>query len=169
VAANCQFAFAVHTLAVLAHRGAAAVNSGALARSVNTNAVVIRRLLSDLRAAGLIVTQRGAAGGARLSRPLGEISLDQIYQAVGDGRGFAHHPHPPNPRCPVGCRIETVLGEVFSSAQAALERALAERTLADVLDTMNEAAPVAKKSPRVRRNPPARIGRRPDSLSKPAR
>lgn len=169
MAANCQFAFAVHTLAVLAHRGGAGVNSGALARSVNTNAVVIRRLLSGLRAAGLIVTQRGAAGGARLSRAPGEISLDQIYHAVGDGSGFSHHPHPPNPRCPVGCRIETVLGEVFSSAQSALEHALAERTLADVLDTVNEPAPVSRKAPPVRRNPRARVGRRPDSLSKPAR
>ncbi|HEV7401404.1 MAG TPA: Rrf2 family transcriptional regulator, partial [Chthoniobacteraceae bacterium] len=91
----------MHTLAVLAHQGGAGVNSGALARSVNTNAVVIRRLLSDLRAAGLIVTQRGAAGGARLSRAPGEISLDEIYQAVCEASGFAHHPHPPNPRCPV--------------------------------------------------------------------
>lgn len=164
MAANCQFAFAVHTLAMLAHCGGG-VNSATLARSVNTNPVVIRRLLSDLRQAGLIVTQRGANGGARLSRAPGEISLDEVYQAVGDGKGFSHHPHPPNPRCPVGCRIEQVLGEVFASAQSALQHALAERTLADVLETVNESNPVTKKSSR--ENPRAQIGRRPDSLSKP--
>ncbi|HEV7403511.1 MAG TPA: hypothetical protein VGO11_11310, partial [Chthoniobacteraceae bacterium] len=73
------------------------------------------------------------------------------------------HPHPPNPRCPVGRRIETVLGEVFASAQSALERALAERTLADVLETVNEPAPPDRRKSR------AHLSRRPDSLSKPAR
>lgn len=162
MAANCQFAFAVHSLAMLAHQGGAGVNSETLARSVNTNPVVIRRLLSHLRVAGLIVTHRGAGGGSRLSRAPGEITLDDVYRAVGEGAAFAHPPHPPNKRCPVGCRIETVLGEVFASAQAALEQALAARTLADVLETVNDQKPAA----RVGQNTRTRLRSRPDSHSK---
>src|SRR5688500_1915566 len=117
--ASCRFAFAVHMMAVLAYRGGAGVTSEVLSRSINTNAVVVRRILSELRRGGLVVTVKGAGGGARLSREASAISLAEIYQAVSHAPSFSHHPHPPNPRCPVGRRIEEVLGEVFTSAQAA--------------------------------------------------
>ena len=166
MADNCQFAFAVHILAVLAYRDGAGVNSTSLARSVNTNAVVIRRLLSDLRRAGLVCTQRGVAGGARLCSPPREITLERIYHAVNEGARFSHHPHPPNPRCPVGCNIENVLSEVFSSAQTALEQALARRTLADVLENVTEpGATLTKEKSGVRQKARPRIGGRRKTLS----
>ena len=146
MAANCRFAFAVHILAVLAYRREHGVTSDLLAASVNTNAVVIRRILSDLRRSGLVVTHKGAGGGARLSAPPEEITLDAVYRAVGSGPGFSPHPQHPNRRCPVGKKIERVLAEVFSSAQAALEAELAHRTLADVLETVTDgrAGPALK-------------------------
>jgi len=134
--ANCRFAFAIHILTVLAYRRGEEVNSDMLAGSVNTNAVVVRRILGALRRAGIIVTQRGTGGGARLGREPEEISLDQVYRAVEGAPSFGVHPHRPNQRCPVGQRIEEVLGEVFSTAQEALERALKERTLAEMLETV---------------------------------
>jgi Rrf2 family protein len=141
MAATCRFAFAVHILAVLAYKEREGGTSDLLAGSVNTNAVVIRRLLSDLRRAGLVQTHKGARGGAKLSRPPAKIPLDAIYRAVGCGPSFSPHPHQPDQRCPVGRKIELILQEVFSSAEAALERALAARTLADVLETVIEDSP----------------------------
>ncbi len=154
MAASCRFAFAVHVLAVLAHKDAETVSSALLAGSVNTNAVVIRRILSALRRAGLVETQHGAGGGARLSRPPQTISLDAIYRAVVCVPSLAPHPQQPNLRCPVGRKIEGVLEEVFSAAQHALETALAARTLADVLGEVS-----AMPKP-VRRSEPARPSRR---------
>ncbi|MHA3773893.1 Rrf2 family transcriptional regulator [Verrucomicrobiota bacterium sgz303538] len=141
MAASCKFAFAVHILAVLALRRETGVTSDLLAGSVNTNAVVIRRLLTDLRKAGLVSTHKGAGGGAWLTRAPEEISLDVVYRAVQCSSSFSSHPQQPNQRCPVGRKIEQVLDDVFGSAQAALERALAERTLADVLEDVAASEP----------------------------
>ena len=144
MATSCRFAFAVHVLAVLAlKRESGGVCSDLLAGSVNTNPVIIRRLLTRLRHAGLITTQKGSSGGATLVAAPEKIPLDAIYRAVETGVPFSQHPHAPNKRCPVGAGIERVLDEVFASAQSALEAALARRTLADVL-----AAMAAEKPPR---------------------
>lgn len=147
MAATCRFAFAVHILAVLAYKQAAGVNSDSLAGSVNTNPVVVRRILSELRRAGLVKTLRGTGGGSRLSRAPSEISLDSIYRALDCGPSFASHPQQPNQRCPVGRKIEAVLTAVFNSAQTALEQALAGRTLADVLETVVENGEVVPPPP----------------------
>ena len=144
MAANCRFAFAVHILSVLAvHREGA--TSTQLAGSVNTNPVVVRRLLATLRRAGFVCTQQGARAGSRLCCEPSHIPLDAIYRAVESTASFSLHPHQPNQRCPVGRRIELVLGEVFASAQNALEHALAQRTLADVLETMSAPLTPQKK------------------------
>ena len=68
------------------------VCSDALAGSVNTNPVVIRRLLSQLRKAGLVTTQKGSCGGATLCASPEEISLDAVYRAVEPMASFAPHP-----------------------------------------------------------------------------
>ena len=143
MASSCRFAFAVHVLAVLAlKRESGAACSDLLAGSVNTNPVIIRRLLTRLRHAGLVTTQKGACGGATLAAAPEKIPLDAVYRAVESGPSFSQHPHQPNQRCPVGAGIERVLDEIFSSAQTAFEDALARRTLADVLAAMAaETAP----------------------------
>jgi Rrf2 family protein len=151
MAASCRFAFAVHILAVLAHKRTGGVTSDMLAGSVNTNPVVIRRLLSILRRAGFVITQKGAGAGSRLSRPPAEIALDTVYRAVEQAPSFSFHPQKPNQRCPVGHEIERVLTGVFNSAQTALEHALARHTLADVMATMEEKpapVPVARAARR---------------------
>ncbi|MEO8354216.1 MAG: Rrf2 family transcriptional regulator [Chthoniobacteraceae bacterium] len=151
MAANCRFAFAVHVLSVLASHPESGVTSDKLAASVNTNPVVIRRLLTTLRRAGFICTQKGARTGSRLCHEPGEITLDQIYRAVESGPSFSPHPHTPNQKCPVGQRIEMVLTEVFASAQSALEHALSERSLADVVETMQTPGRASSGSRGVRR------------------
>ena len=149
MASSCRFAFAVHVLAVLAlKREGGGVCSDALAGSVNTNPVVIRRLLSRLRHAGLVTTQKGSCGGATLCAAPEEIPLDVIYRAIEPAASFSQHPHQPNQRCPVGAGIERVLDEVFASAQSALESALARRTLAVVIAAMSADAPPPRKAAR---------------------
>jgi Rrf2 family protein len=145
MAASCRFAFAVHVLAVLAlQRDAGSACSDRLARSVNTNPVVIRRLLAQLKKAGLVCTQKGSSGGAKLCEKPEDVSLDAVYRAVELAPSFGTHRKQPNQKCPVGAGIEQVLDEVFASAQTALETELAHRTLRDVLDAMDAAAPGRK-------------------------
>jgi Rrf2 family protein len=141
MAASCRFAFAVHILAVLALKRGGGVTSELLAGSVNTNPVVIRRILSELRKAGLVCCAKGAGGGATLCLSAEKVSLAAIFRAVEPGAGFSAHPQSPNKRCPVGRQIEVVLDDVFSSAQRALEAELARRSLAEVVAAMAEETP----------------------------
>lgn len=130
---NCRFAFAVHVLAVLAGRPDEACSSPWLARTVNTNPVVIRRLLLELAEAGLIRTERGPRGGARLRLAPERISLGNVLRSLEGTTLFGTHPRRPLASCPVGCRIESVLDEIHDRACKALEKELNQISLADVL------------------------------------
>jgi Rrf2 family protein len=136
---SCRFAMAVHVLAVLAYKEGDRVTSSLLAGSVNTNPVIIRRLLLALQRAKLVDTCKGAGSGSRLSRSPRRIDLSQVYRAVEDAEPFASPSRKPNAACPVGKCIRGALGRVFASAQSALERDLERTTLADVMDTVKVA------------------------------
>jgi Rrf2 family protein len=125
---------AVHILTMLARSGGENVKSECLAGSVNTNAVVIRRILSQLAQAKLVSSQTGAAGGARLTRQPSEIRLGDVYHAISCGEVFALHPKAPNQECPVGRNIEAVLCNLQKAIDRAVDEKLAEYTLADVLE-----------------------------------
>src|SRR5215471_18081399 len=93
---SCRFAMAVHVLAVLAYKDGDRVTSALLASSVNTNPVVIRRLLLALQAARLVETRKGAGFGSRLSRSPGRINLAQVFRAVEDDEPFTMPRSKPN-------------------------------------------------------------------------
>ena len=138
MAANSQFAMAVHVLTLLARSGEAAAKSEYIAASVNTNAVVIRRLLSQLNQVGLVASQTGAFGGTRLARSPAEIILVDVYKAVCGGEVFALHAKSPNQDCPVGKNIEAVLCNLQKEIDKSVSTALAKYTLADVLERVEQ-------------------------------
>ncbi len=127
---------AVHVLTVLAYKEGDPVTSAALAASVNTNPVIIRRLLLSLQRARLVETRKGAGAGSRLSRSPGRINLAQIYRAVEAVEPFASPSRKPNAACPVGHCIRKTLEKVFASAEEALERNLEKTTLAGLIGTV---------------------------------
>jgi Rrf2 family protein len=133
MATNTRFAVAVHVLTVLAWTGDEPVKSDGLATSVNTNPVVIRRIICALGRAGLVTSQSGAGGGSRLARSPGQITLLEVHRAIEGGGIFSLHRQPPSMSCPVGMHIETVLEDVFGEAHAAVERVLAKITIEQVL------------------------------------
>lgn len=131
-----RFPVAAHALAFLAHRGAFtpehAVSSAALAASMPTNPVVVRRVTAMLARAGLIATRAGASGGAWLLRPAESVPLDQVLRAVG-GCANLGCPPPGVKGCPVGERIpDAVRGAIAAADSAAAER-LSRITVADLL------------------------------------
>ena len=130
---SCRFAFAVHVMAVLALQKDDCCPSSRLAQTVNTNPVVIRRLLIELQEAGLICTMRGPHGGAILKRKPEKVTLREIHNAVDQGNTFATHPNEPSPECPVGRKISKVMQCIQDRANRALARELEKMTLADVL------------------------------------
>ena len=140
MAANSQFSMAVHVLTLLARGGDENMKSDCIAGSVNTNPVVIRRLLSQLAQAGLVASQTGATGGTRLAKPPDAISLCEIYKAVSCGEVFALHARSPNQDCPVGKNIEAVLCNLQKEIDQAVGEKLGQYTLANVLGKMDTAA-----------------------------
>jgi Rrf2 family protein len=129
---SSRFAFAVHTLALLALQEGVPLSSEMIAGSVNTNPALIRRLLLALAKAGLTTSQMGAGGGALLLREPHDITLLEIYHAVDTAQLFAMHREAPNPACMVGRQIQGVLEGIIDTAQQAMEGVLKARTLADV-------------------------------------
>ena len=131
-----RFPVAAHALAYLAHAGAftpcAAVSSAALAASMPTNPVVVRRVTAMLAKEGLIGTRAGASGGAWLLLEPARITLDRVLRAVKGGAHFGCPP--PGARgCPVGERIPVqVSAAILAADQAAVER-LSRITVADLL------------------------------------
>ena len=141
---------AVHVLTVLAYKDGDRVTSQFLAASVNTNPVIIRRLLLALQKARLVETRKGAGFGSRLSRSPGRVDLAQVYRAVEEEEPFTLPGRKPNEDCPVGQCIQSMLIQVFSSAEKAMERELSNTSLADILERVKRAcdAPRQKKGDR---------------------
>jgi Rrf2 family protein len=129
---NMQFSIAVHLMAGL---GCAPqdVTSATLAKSVNTSASFIRRVLAKLSRANLISTSMGKTGSTALAKDPKDISLLDIYRAVGAPKAFAIHNYPEQRSCPISCGIKRSLDKVLAKAQTSMEKGLGEISLADVI------------------------------------
>jgi Rrf2 family protein len=139
MAANSQFSMAVHVLTLLARADGANLKSDAIARSVNTNPVVIRRLIGQLGHSGLVVSQSGSTGGTRLAIPPDKVKLSDIYRSVCCGDVFALHDSP-SPDCPVGRGIESVLCNIQKRIDRSIGDTLATLTLRDITRMVEEAS-----------------------------
>jgi Rrf2 family protein len=142
---SSRFAVAVHILTLMAHARDEPLKSEQVALSVNTNPVVIRRILCALARAQLVTSQTGAAGGSRLSRQPGRITLLEVYRAVEAGDIFALHRQPPNRQCFVGMNIETALEGILGEVGTAIEGVLSKITIEHMLERLESCRPRRKK------------------------
>jgi DNA-binding IscR family transcriptional regulator len=136
MAANDRLTIAVHALAWMAlarQRGRDDLTSEQVAASVNTNPVIIRRRLGELRRAGLVDVRHGSGAGWSLTRDPGAITLLDVYDAVGPEPLFAMHHSEPNLECPVGHGIRPALARVYAGVDRTLRAELAGTTVAEVL------------------------------------
>lgn len=131
---SSRFTLAIHIFACIdTFKDKCKVTSDFLAGSTNVNPVIIRKILGQLKAAGLVEVARGT-GGASIPKPLEEITFLDVYRAVEcveNGELFHFHENP-NAACPVGRNIHHVLDDKLMQVQLAMERELASITLADV-------------------------------------
>jgi Rrf2 family protein len=146
-----RFTMALHALGMIAWEGQRSggkpVTSGTLAGSINTNPVVVRRVLADLRRAGLVETRPGVGGGVVLARPAGEISLRCVWEALeGREQLFGRHPSGPNPQCPMGRCVADYLEELYGHTESALKASLAKVTLAHLQRNLASRLPSARRS-----------------------
>ncbi len=78
---SVQFAVAAHIMAALGYRHGEEISSATLAESVNADPTFVRKSLSKLSKAGLVVTKRGKSGASVLARSPRQITLLDIYRA----------------------------------------------------------------------------------------
>jgi DNA-binding IscR family transcriptional regulator len=131
---SSRFAVGVHILSLIEVNKREVNSSEFIARSVNTNPAVIRKIMGMLKNAGLIKVRPGIAG-TELARELSDITLFDVYKAVNvvqENELFSVHENP-NPDCPVGKHIQETIITLFSIAQLALEKALENVTIEDVV------------------------------------
>lgn len=133
---SSRFTIAIHIFACIDtfekdHK----ITSDLLASSIQVNPVIIRKILSSLKKDGLLNVQRGT-GGASIAKPLDEITLLDLYKSVeciGNNELFHFHENP-NPVCPVGKNIHTILDERLLRVQTVMEKELASITMKEVLE-----------------------------------
>jgi Rrf2 family protein len=106
------------------------VTSEALARAMDTNAVVIRRIMAGLRDHGYVRSEKGHGGGWTLARDLATISLRDVYDALGQPSLFAVGNRTESPGCLVEQAVNAALDQAFEDAEALLLARLADVTLA---------------------------------------
>lgn len=131
---SSRFTIAMHMLVCMeVFKEEYKITSDFLAFSINVNPVVIRKLLSQLKDAGLIEVRRGP-GGATLARPPEDITLFDVYRAadcVEEDTLFHFHENPSRD-CPVGRNIHHILDDKLMRVQTAMEQELRAITLAEV-------------------------------------
>lgn len=106
--------------------------SEVLARAMNTNPVVVRRIMAGLRDQGLVRSEKGHGGGWTIACDLDKVSLRDIYEALGKPDILAMGNRTEMPDCLVEQTVNAALGEAFDEAEALLLRRFGKVTLAQL-------------------------------------
>ena len=128
MAVNTRFCTGIHTLILLAAEPDVQQTSDEIARKLNTNPVVIRRVLSLLRQAGLVSSQKGPSGGSKLAKPGKAIRLGDVSRALEPVSIF----HGSSLSGDHAAKVNGALEKIYRDAQAALEGELDSTTLSQL-------------------------------------
>ncbi|MAM62642.1 Rrf2 family transcriptional regulator [Maritimibacter sp. UBA3975] len=101
---------------------------------LNTNAAVVRRTMGGLREAGFVASVKGHGGGWTLARPLDQITLLALYDALGEPSLFAVGRSEDAPGCQLEQAANAALSSALDAARARFRQELSEVTVADLRD-----------------------------------
>lgn len=126
----------LHVLLHLAHSDHP-MTSEEMARFLDTNPVLVRRVLAGLRERGYISSNRGHGGGWSITCDLAKVTLRDVYEAVGSPSFFAMGNRSDKTACLVEQSVNAALGNAFMDAEALLLRQLGHVSLADLSADFN--------------------------------
>ena len=118
------------------------LTSEVLARSMGTNPAVFRRTMAGLRDAGFVRSGKGHGGGWQLARPLREITLFAVYEALGRPNLFAIGNRSGESDCRVAVNVNSVMSATMAEAEALFAKRFGEITLAEIAPTLPVPASV---------------------------
>lgn len=131
---NTRFATAIHIMTLLAESPQEWLTSEWMAGSININPVIVRKELSVLKEAGLIISRQGKEGGTRIAKNADIIKISDIYLAVKNTEVLGKKNNNPNPACSVGKEINQHLQTLFSETDQLVLTFLGNKTLQEFLD-----------------------------------
>ncbi|RLJ23574.1 BadM/Rrf2 family transcriptional regulator [Chryseobacterium sp. 7] len=131
---NTRFATAVHIMTLLAKSPQEWLTSDWIAGSINVNPVIIRKEISVLREAGLIISRQGKEGGTQLSKNAETITISEIYRAVKNTEVLGKKNQNPNPACGVGKEINNHLNTLFAETDQLVVNFLGDKSLQEFTD-----------------------------------
>ena len=141
--ADANFSTAIHICLYLQYRGEKLLSSQEIAISVDTNPVVIRRILAKLRKKDIVASVAGSHGGFHLMRPVDKISLWDIYQAVNDRELF--HQSKVNEECPVSSNLAQLVKLPFQEAENAMQPGLEKITVSSLYNRLKKILKTSSK------------------------
>lgn len=121
----------LHVLLHMAEH-AAPVTSERLAQIMQTNPVVIRRIMAGLRERGYVQSDKGHGGGWSIARDLATITLRDVYDSIGAPALFAIGNRNDHPQCAVEQAVNAAIGTSLRDAESLLLASLSRVTLADL-------------------------------------
>lgn len=108
--------------------------SDAMAKMLGTNPVVVRRMMSGLREKGYLVSEKGHGGGWELRADLHDITLLDVYQAIGSPALFSIGPAADPSPCLVEHAVDARLDQALGEAEALLLQRFSQITVADIAE-----------------------------------
>lgn len=134
----------LHVLLHMAEDGGP-VTSEVLAKAMDTNPVVIRRIMAGLRDKEYVRSEKGHGGGWTLACDLSKVTLRDIYIALGSPSLLAMGNRTDAPGCLIEQTVNAALSRTFEDAEALLLSQLGEVTLAELsADLHNRLAALGK-------------------------
>jgi len=126
----------LHVLLHLAH-SERPMTSEQMAGMLGTNPVLVRRVLAGLRERGYISSERGHGGGWSVTCDLAQVTLRDVYDAVGAPTVFAMGNRNEHSACLVEQVVNASLEDAFQEAETLLVKRLGQVTLADLSRDFN--------------------------------
>ncbi|MGD1848086.1 MAG: Rrf2 family transcriptional regulator [Salibacteraceae bacterium] len=128
---STRFITSIYLCLLLAWKNNGLLTSSWLAKRVQTNPVVVRRLLALLRDAQLVHSEPGTQGGYRLAKSAEEISLWDIYQAIMQRELYTETNFAED--CPVASQLDQALEPTFLMAEMSMGVTFEQTRLSDML------------------------------------
>ena len=121
-------------LHVLIHmdRHVGRATSDQIAGMIATNAVVVRRMMAGLRDRGIVTSEKGHGGGWQLARSLTEVTLHDVYEAVGAPPLFNIGSDAEPAECLVEKAVDARLDATLRDAEARLLAQFADISVEDL-------------------------------------
>ncbi len=114
------------------------ITSDLLGQMLGMNASLVRRTMAGLREAGFVSSTKGHGGGWYLAKPLDEITLKQVYDALGSPTLFAVGQSNDAPDCLLERAANVATAAALEQAREVFQDALARTTVADLVKGSRE-------------------------------